>query len=120
MTQLNISPAKDEMEGILFGPGYGESVVLHAGDGVWVLVDSYMDRAGEPRALKYLTDPGVDPAPTNNGRSARGGYLPAIPPHADVFPCRIWNDFPCMVRKDEDRFICLSDPIAEVMSDLHI
>lgn len=62
MTEINIPPGKDELEVTLFGPGYGESIVMHTGDGAWVLVDSCIDQAGEPRALQYLTDLGVDPA----------------------------------------------------------
>ena len=58
----NLPPAEDEIEITLFGPGYGESIALHIGDGTWVLVDSCIDPSGEPRALRYLTDLGVDPA----------------------------------------------------------
>ena len=33
-------PRDDEFELTLLGPGYGESIVMHVGDGAWVLVDS--------------------------------------------------------------------------------
>jgi hypothetical protein len=59
---MNPAPAKGELEITLFGPGYGESIALHVGAGAWVLVDSCIDGAGEPKALQYLTDLGVDPA----------------------------------------------------------
>ena len=62
VNQLNTPPAENELEITFFGPGYGESIALHVGDGAWVLVDSCIDLAGEPRALRYLTDLGVDPA----------------------------------------------------------
>lgn len=55
-------PGPDEPELTLIGPGYGESIVLHVGDGAWVLVDSCIDSDGTPRALAYLRDIGVDPA----------------------------------------------------------
>jgi beta-lactamase superfamily II metal-dependent hydrolase len=53
----------DEIEISLFGPGYGESVVIHLGLGNWVIVDSCRDpvtRAVAP--LDYLTKIGVDPS----------------------------------------------------------
>ena len=62
MTAINLPPANDELEITLFGPGYGESIALHTGNGAWVLVDSCIDPAGEPRSLQYLNDLGVDPA----------------------------------------------------------
>ncbi len=46
----------------MFGPGYGESVVLHTGQGRWVIVDSCIDNSGYPRALGYLESIGVNPS----------------------------------------------------------
>lgn len=60
--EMNTPPGNDELEITLLGPGYGESIVLHVGAGAWVLVDSCIDQTGEPRALRYLTGLGVDPA----------------------------------------------------------
>ena len=37
-------PGKNEFEITLFGPGYGESVVLHVGSGAWIVVDSCIDK----------------------------------------------------------------------------
>ena len=62
VTAAETPPGRDEIELTLFGPGYGESVVLHIGDGAWVIVDSCIDRNGEPRALGYLESLGLDPA----------------------------------------------------------
>ncbi len=62
VTAINLPPANGELEITLFGPGYGESIALHIGDGSWVLIDSCIGPGGEPRALQYLTDLGVDPA----------------------------------------------------------
>jgi hypothetical protein len=53
----------DELEVSIFGPGVGECIALHLGAGEWAVVDSCIDRAsGEPVALRYLRDLGVDPA----------------------------------------------------------
>ena len=46
----------------LLGPGYGECVVIHYGNGEWLIVDSCVDEAGEPAALQYLDRLGVDVA----------------------------------------------------------
>ena len=55
-------PGENEFEVVLFGPGYGESIVLHIGFGSWVIVDSCINDAGKPRALEYLESIGVNPA----------------------------------------------------------
>ncbi len=62
MKTTETPPSVDEFELTLFGPGYGESIVLHLGGGVWVLVDSCLDTDGAPRALRYLESIGLDPA----------------------------------------------------------
>ena len=56
------SPGRDELEVTLLGPGYGESVVLHIGDGNWIIVDSCIDGNGDPRSLRYVESLGVDPS----------------------------------------------------------
>ena len=62
MTEAETPPGEREFELTLLGPGYGESIVLHVGGGVWVLVDSCLDTDGTPRALRYLEGIGLDPA----------------------------------------------------------
>ena len=47
----------------MFGPGIGECVVAHIGDGDWLVVDSCIDsQSGQPVALDYLKSLGVDVA----------------------------------------------------------
>lgn len=56
-------PAADELEVSLFGPGVGESVVVHVGAGKWMVVDSCIDAdTASPPALTYLNEIGVDVA----------------------------------------------------------
>ena len=62
MTAEGGPPRPDEFELTLFGPGYGESIVLHVGEGNWVVVDSCIDSAEAPAALGYLKNIGIDPA----------------------------------------------------------
>ena len=54
-------PRDDEFEITLFGPGCGESIVLHVGGGVWVTVDSCLGVDGSPSALDYLKRLDLDP-----------------------------------------------------------
>ena len=59
------APAADEIEVVVIGPGFGESVVVHVGGGHWVVVDSCVDGAEDantelPVAECYLRNIGVD------------------------------------------------------------
>ena len=47
----------------MLGRGYGESIVVHAGNGGWVVIDSFCDHGNhDPAPLIYLKDIGVDVA----------------------------------------------------------
>jgi beta-lactamase superfamily II metal-dependent hydrolase len=53
-------PASDQFELSLFGPGFGESIVVHLGSGQWMIVDSCIHSdSGRPAALHYLDALGV-------------------------------------------------------------
>lgn len=58
------APALDEAEISVFGPGYGECIVIHMGHGKWAVVDSCIesrkkDADSKPVAEKYLRQLGV-------------------------------------------------------------
>ena len=54
-------PATDEIEVTLFGPGYGEAIAIHLGEGAWILVDSCIDPESKyPASATYLKQIGVD------------------------------------------------------------
>jgi beta-lactamase superfamily II metal-dependent hydrolase len=56
-----IAPANDQVEVSLFGPGYGECIVVHVRNDEWVIVDSCINSAtGRPVAIDYLNSLGVD------------------------------------------------------------
>ena len=58
-----MGPTSDQIEITVLGPGFGECVLIHVGNGHWVIVDSCVDtRTKQNAALKYLRDIGVDPA----------------------------------------------------------
>ena len=65
MPDLATPPRADEVEVSLFGPGFGECILVHLGSGNWLLVDSCFDqrRRVQP-ALAYLRQIGYDPAST--------------------------------------------------------
>ena len=56
-------PGRGEVEVSVFGPGYGECILIHAGDGDWIIVDSCIDVATRQAvAVDYLSRIGVDPS----------------------------------------------------------
>ncbi|HWB06932.1 MAG TPA: hypothetical protein VG796_28165 [Verrucomicrobiales bacterium] len=55
-------PLPHEAEIAVFGPGYGETIAVHAGNEVWMIVDSAVSAdTGRPMVLDYLGQLGVDP-----------------------------------------------------------
>ncbi len=55
-------PADHQIEIALFGPGYGECVLIHFGANKWCIVDSCINSETKaPVALEYLQSIGVDP-----------------------------------------------------------
>ncbi len=56
-------PNADQIEVLLFGPGYGESILAHLGNDHWIIVDSCIDSPSkDPAPLKYLESIGKNPA----------------------------------------------------------
>jgi beta-lactamase superfamily II metal-dependent hydrolase len=54
-------PGRDVIEVSIFGPGKGESVLVHLGQNEWIVVDSCVNsRTGKIPALEYLDSIGVD------------------------------------------------------------
>jgi len=57
------APEAEELEVSLFGPGLGECVVAHLGNGRWMVVDSCLTQGTrESIAIQYLRALGIDPA----------------------------------------------------------
>ena len=56
-------PSHDEIEVSIFGPGYGESIVIHTLDDNWLIVDSCINpNSGRNIPLDYLESLGVNVA----------------------------------------------------------
>lgn len=57
----SIPPGPDELEISIFGPGYGECIVVHVGLNEWLVIDSCRSSADRrPEALKYFDGLGVE------------------------------------------------------------
>jgi hypothetical protein len=56
-------PKPDQIEISLFGPGYGEGLLLHVGNNNWLIIDSCIDPISkQPSILEYFQKIGVNPA----------------------------------------------------------
>jgi beta-lactamase superfamily II metal-dependent hydrolase len=61
--KFTAAPDNDEIEVSIFGPGYGECVLLHVGSNNWFIIDSCIDPLSkDPIALSYLEAINVNPA----------------------------------------------------------
>ncbi len=57
---FGVGPDANTAEVTIFGPGYGECIVLHLGCGQWAIIDSCIDKAtGQSVARTYLEAIGV-------------------------------------------------------------
>lgn len=52
-------PSPSEIEVSIFGKGYGECILIHTGDGRWIIIDSFKDETKQPIAMRYLQSIGV-------------------------------------------------------------
>lgn len=60
---LDDAPPPETVEVSIFGPGYGESCLVHVGWNEWLVIDSCKDqRSGANPVLEYLERMGLDPA----------------------------------------------------------
>src|SRR3954452_16799293 len=55
------TPEANELEISMFSRGYGESIVIHVGNGQWIVVDSLITKDRIPVALDYLSSIGDEP-----------------------------------------------------------
>lgn len=54
------APPHDVAEVCVFGPNYGECILVHFGDNKWLIIDSCVNESGRAEALQYLDDIGVN------------------------------------------------------------
>jgi len=60
MFNYGVAPKSDEVEITVFGPGYGEAIAVHLGDGCWILADSCeLPSTKKAASLDYLERLGI-------------------------------------------------------------
>ncbi len=53
-------PKVNEIQIVVFGSGFGESILVHIGDHKWVIVDSFKNINMQPIAINHLENLGID------------------------------------------------------------
>lgn len=53
-------PDQTKIQVLIFGPGFGESILIHIGDRAWIIIDSCLNDDKKPAALAYLESIGAD------------------------------------------------------------
>ena len=61
LATLGVPLRHNVIEVTVIGPGYGECILLHIGNGSWVIVDSCRNAESHPVALAYFHDIGLNP-----------------------------------------------------------
>jgi beta-lactamase superfamily II metal-dependent hydrolase len=107
MTDSRISPPEhDEVEVSIFGPGKGESIAVHIGDGEWLIVDSCVDqRSKEIPVLRYLEGIGVDVSADVRlvvGTHAHDDHIAGL---ARVFEACLSAQFVCSSASTKEEFV---------------
>ena len=60
MTNQTIKTNEEDLEIVIFGKGYGESILVHIFNNKYILLDSFIDPLSKkPIAIKYLEDNGL-------------------------------------------------------------
>jgi len=63
MIAYGVGPSAEEIEVVVFGPGIGEAIAAHLGEGKWILIDSCEgEKDKAPASGEYLDSIGVDPS----------------------------------------------------------
>jgi hypothetical protein len=106
---LSDPPENDVIEVSIFGPGRGEAIAVHLGDGRWILVDSCRDRSKEVPALSYMTRIGVDVATQVRLVIATHAHNDHFAGLADVFDVCRSAKFVCSSALMSAEFIALTD-----------
>jgi hypothetical protein len=107
---LTDPPRPEEIEVSVFGPGVGESIVIHIGDGEWIVIDSCIDSETRTAvALSYLSRVGVDAAAQVTAVIATHWDSDHIRGLAKVVEKCTSAEFWCSASIDSDEFEALLD-----------
>ncbi|MFI5957743.1 MBL fold metallo-hydrolase [Cryptosporangium sp. NPDC051539] len=109
-TYGNDPPAADEIEVSIFGPGKGESIVVHLGDNHWIVVDSCRDQTnGEIPPLAYLNSMEValkDAVRLVVGTHAHDDHIAGL---SSVYEACEASSFVCSAALSTDEFYALAE-----------
>jgi hypothetical protein len=101
----------------LIGPGYGESIIVHLGDGDWMIVDSCIQKLNEggtqSAAVTYLRGIGVDLASQVSRVVATHWHNDHIGGLSQVVEECASADFCCAMALREDEFLGFAAAYAE-------
>lgn len=107
-TLLKTPPAPHEVEVSVFGPGFGECILVHLGFGNWIVIDSCVDPDSKsPVALTYFEKIGVDPATAVKKIIASHWHDDHIRGLGEIFKACISADFICSGALSCDEFLKL-------------
>ena len=120
---LGDAPAADVLEVSIFGPGKGESVVVHLGSNTWMVVDSCLERrtAGRPKVpspLAYLMRMGVDVGSCVKLVVATHAHDDHFAGIAELYRNCHSADFVCSTAMSKEEFWSLAEADARLADDL--
>ena len=109
------APPSDVVEVSLIGPGYGESIVVHIGDGEWIIVDSCLEENSQLQssAIAYLNKIGVDFAKQVSHVIATHWHDDHIGGLSEVVDCCEFADFCCAMALRREEFLGFAAVYAE-------
>lgn len=118
-SSLGTRPNEDEIEISLFGPGYGESLLLHLGLDYWVVIDSCLSSGtDEPAPIRYLKSIGVDPAQSIRLVLATHWHDDHIGGISDIFSIAQNAKFFCSAALRASEFSQLVEFSKSIMTDI--
>lgn len=101
-------PEPDEIEISVFGRGYGESILIHATQNNWFVVDSCINPStNRPAPLEYLEKIGIDPSIAVKQIIATHWHDDHIRGLGDVYKVCSSAEFVCSVALNFPEFITL-------------
>ena len=102
-------PEPDELELTVFGPGFGEAVLVHLGANKWIAIDSCISRmSGRCISLDYLDEIGVDPATDILAVIATHWHDDHVRGLSQLVEAAIQSTFYCSAALTEGEFLALA------------
>lgn len=108
MSDLSQCPSSNELEISIFGPGFGESIVIHLGNNFWIIVDSCIDPFDKKiLPLAYLQNLKLDLSKSIKKVIVTHWHDDHIRGISDIFECCINADFICSTSLRNKEFLTI-------------